>query len=225
LKSEHAFRGAALALPLLLAGGCSGFLHSNAAPEQTYYLRATATPAAGAPPALAPALRIATPQADPGLDTAHIVLVQPDHRMSFYTGSRWPAPAPALIEALAVQTLRASGNWASLEDSSSPFQTDYLLKMTLRRFEADYTAGKVPEVHVVLECLVGRRDAREVVASFVVSGSAPAAANRMADVVSAFEQATNTALAALSEQTLQAVRKAAGPQDQNAVNPAPSSSR
>ena len=78
---------------------------------------------------------------------------------------------------------------------------------------------------MVLECIVGRRNARDVVASFVVSGSAPAAANRMADVVSAFEQATNTALAALSEQTLQAVRKAAEPQDQNAVNPAPSSSR
>jgi cholesterol transport system auxiliary component len=210
---------------LALGSGCSGFLHSTAKAEQTYYLRSNATPVAASAPVPA-ALRVASPAADPGLDTSHIVLVQPDHRMGFYTGSRWPAVAPAMVGAMAVQTLRASGNWASVQDAASPFPTDFLLQVTLRRFEADYTQeGAAPQVHVVLDAVLGRRDASDVVGSFEVSGTATAAANRMGEVVGAFEQATNSALAALAQQTLAAVRASQGSPAQNAVNPAPSSSR
>jgi cholesterol transport system auxiliary component len=217
-------RYCALVLLLALGAGCSG-LHSSAKAEQTYYLRATATPVAAGVP-VPGALRVAAPAADPGLDTSRIVLVQPDHRMGFYAGSRWPAAAPAMVEALAVQTLRASGSFASVQDSASPFPSDFLLQVTLRRFEADYTSdAAAPEVHVVLDGLLGRHDTSNVVGTFEVTGTATAAANRMADVVSAFEQATNTALAALAQQTLAAARTAQEPAPQNAVNPAPSSSR
>lgn len=222
---------AARAAPLLCLAlsGCAGLFHSNAPPEQTYYLRAPAVPAGSVASAAAPAatsLRVAQPLADPGLDTARIMLLQPDHRMSFYAGSRWPAPATNLMASLAVQTLRASGDWASVEDSASPFPSDFLLQITLRRFDADYTSSAAaPEVHVVLDCIVGRREGRDVVATFVAAGSATAAANRLGEVVSAFEQATGTALEALTQQSLQAVRAAAARPAQNADKPAPSSSR
>jgi cholesterol transport system auxiliary component len=217
----------ALLVPVLaLSAGCSGFLHSNAKAEQTYYLRSTATLVTTGVP-LPAALRVASPGADPGLDTSRIVLLQPDHRMSFYTASRWPSPAPAMVEAMAVQTLRASGNWASVQDSASAFPSDFQLQVTLRRFEADYSGGATaaPEVHVVLDAILGRHDASDVVGAFEVAGTATAAANRMADVVSAFEQATNTALAQLAQHTLAAVRASEGSPPQNAVNPVPSSSR
>lgn len=217
-------RAAGLSLLLLGLGltGCSGLFRSNAKPEQIYYLRAPAAPAAApsaasgasatAAPASAPAapvsLRVVRPLADPGLDTTHIMLVQADHRMNFYSGSRWPAPAPALLEALAVQTLRASGEWGSVQDSASPFPADYLLQMHVRRFEADYTSqgGEAPSAQVVLDCTVGRRQGREVLATFTVSGSAAAATNHLSQVVVAFEQATGAALNALAQQSVQAVR-------------------
>lgn len=216
---------AALLVPLLFLGaGCSGLLHSNAKAEQIYFLRATAVPAAGAP--LPAALRVGSPGAAPGLDTTHIVLVQPDHRMGFYSGSRWPTAAPALVASMAVQTLRASGDWASVQEAGSPFPSDFLLQVTLRRFEADYSGGAgAPEVHVVLYAILGRRDASDVVGSFEVAGSATAAANRMGEVVSAFEQASNQALAALARQTVAVVRASQDAPSQKALNPAPSSSR
>ena len=213
---------AARALPLLCLclAGCSGLFQSKAKPEQIYFLRApavaTSTPAAE--PAAAPAaagaampasLRVTRPLASPGLDTSRIMLVQTDHRMNFYSGSRWPAPLTQLVEALAVETLRATGAWASVEDSTSPFPSDYLLQIRVRRFEADYTeGGGAPVVHVVLDCVVGRRQGREVIATFTASGSAAAVANRQAEVVAAFEQASGTALQALSQQAEQAVRTA-----------------
>ena len=214
--------GSAGALPLLClcVAGCSGLFQSKAKPEQIYYRRAPAPPPGGAnstaeaaasaaaTPAIPASLRVVRPVAGPGLDTSHIMLAQPDRRMNFYSGSRWPAPAPEVIEALALQTLRDSGAWASVEASGGPFPGEYLLQIHMQRFEADYGEGAAaPVVHVVLHCIVGRREGREMLATFTVSGTAPAAANRLGEVVLAFEQATGTALEALARQAEQAVRE------------------
>ena len=233
---------AARTLPLLClcVAGCSGLFQSKAKPEQVYFLRAPAVAsyapaqpadsAAAAPAAAAAAmpasLRVTRPLASPGLDTARIVLVQTDHRMNFYSGSRWPAPATQLVEALAVETLRATGAWTSVEDSASPFPSDYLLQIHVRRFEADYTeGGGAPVVHVVLECVAGRRQGREVLATFTASGSAAATANRQAEVVAAFEQASGTALQSLSQQAERAVRADLQHGAQNADKPLAAISR
>lgn len=199
----------AVSLLGVLLSGCSGFLHSSAPPDQTYYLRAAvATPAAAAAaaPATAGSLRVEQPFASPGLDSSHIMLVQADHRMNFYAASRWPGTAPQVIEALTVDTLRAAGAWSSVQDSASPFPADYLLQITVRRFDADYSGGAAPEVHVVLDCSIGRREGGAVIASFVAQGTATAGGDRMREVVTAFEQATGAALASLSQQAGDAVR-------------------
>jgi ABC-type uncharacterized transport system auxiliary subunit len=221
------------AVPLLglCLAGCSGLFESKAKPEQTYYLRAPAARTAGtnsqagasaatATPAIRASVRVMRPVAGPGLDTSRIMLVQADRRMNFFSGSRWAATAPEVIEALAVQTLRASGAWASVGGSGSPFPADYLLQVHVQRFEADYSEGAVaPVVHVVLECVVGRREGREVLATFTAAGSAAAAANRLGEVVMAFEQATGVALEALSQRTEQAVRADVQRGAQNADKP------
>jgi len=208
--------------------GCTGLFHSNAQPEQTYYLR---PPEAGAEGAIAPlvppaSVRVAHPLAAPGLDNPHIMLVQGDHRMNFYAGSRWPSPVPDVVEALIAQTLRASAAWSSVEDTASPFPSDYLLQSAVRRFEADYTGGgTAPVVYVVIDCIIGRGEGREVLATFSVSASAPAAANRLSEVVAAFEQAAHTALGSLAQQAAQAVRDDAQRHAQKAERPVPSITR
>jgi cholesterol transport system auxiliary component len=203
-----------LLAPILLGlatGGCSSLLRSDAPPVQVYTLRAAAAPAADAAdshPAVAASVRVAHPLAAPGLGSAQIVLLQPDHRMSVYAASAWAADAPALIEALATQTLRAAGEWSSVADAESPFPADYLLQISIRRFDADYSAGSAapPTVHVALDCTLGAEEGRTVIASFVAEGSAVAGANKLSEVVAAFQQATDQALASLSQQAFTAVR-------------------
>jgi ABC-type uncharacterized transport system auxiliary subunit len=199
----------------LAAAGCTGLFQSHTAPEQTYVLRAPAPPAAPAAsatalPAAQPAsLRVAHPLAAPGLEGAHIMLVQADHRMNYYTGSRWPAPLPDVVEELAADTLRAAGEWQSVQGSESPFPAEYLLQIVVQHFEADYTGGgAAPEVHVVLDCTLGKRAGRDVLATYVAQGTASAAGNRMSEVVAAFEQASGAALSSLAQQTAAAVRAA-----------------
>ena len=211
---------AGLMLCLGAAAGCTNLFHSDAKPEQTYVLRAPAAVEAGAAGATAAAtpaaarvmaglapLQVGHPIAGPGLDGPHIILVQADHRMNFYLGSRWPAPLPDMVEALAVETLRASGQWQSVQDSGSPFISEYLLSISIRRFEADYTRGRsAPQVEVLLDCTLGARAGRELVTSFVAEGSAAASGDRMSEVIAAFETASSAALTSLSQQTAAATR-------------------
>ena len=202
--------------PMLLGlgmAGCASYLHSDAPPVQVYTLRADAVPSGGtadAASARAASLRVAHPLAGPGLGTSEIVLLQPDHRMDFYAGSAWAADTPALVESLAAKTLRDSGDWSSIENADSPFPSDYLLQIAVRRFDADYSAGTgaPPTVHVTLDCTLGSEAGRRILASFAASGSAVAGANKLGEVVAAFQRAADQALTSLSQQAFAAVQTA-----------------
>ncbi len=217
------------ALSIVLAvslAGCSGGLRSSTPATQVYVLRAAARPQSGLTGSNV-SLRISRPLPGPGMDSDHILLVQSDHRMSYFVASRWPANLPAVVESLAVDTLRATGAWSTVQDSASGFSSDYLLQIVIRRFEADYSVNpSVPEIHVLLDCTVGRRAGREFVSSFIAEGSSTAAANRLGEVVTAFEDASNKAMAEIAVRTAQAVQTARAAQPAQKVDsPVPSITR
>jgi len=219
-RSHSVALAAVVALSGALVAACSGGLHSDSPASQVYVLRAAARVQAGMTPPSG-SLHVGRPMAGPGLDSDHILLVQSDHRMSYYMASRWPAGLPSVVEALAADTLRSTGAWSTVQDSASAFSSDYLLQIVIHRFEADYSASSTaPEIHVVLDCTVGRRAGREVIDSFIAEGSSTAAANRLADVVSAFEEASNKALDQIAVRTAQAVKTS-----QKVETPVPSITR
>jgi cholesterol transport system auxiliary component len=189
---------------------------NRAAAEQAQALdtarAASASGSLSAATSAPPTLQVTRPQADPGLNTELITLVQSDHRMDRYAGSSWAGNLTDVVETLAIDTLRASGHWSAVQDAPSPFSADYLLQINIRRFEADYTGGgDVPKVYVTLDCTIARRLGRELLTSFVAEGVADADANRMSSVVAAFEKAANTALAAMAERSAEAVRTSKAP--------------
>ena len=205
---------------MVTLAACSGGLRSDTPATQVYVLRAATHPLSEQTHADA-SLHVGRPIAAPGLASDHILLVQSDHRMSYYVASRWAADLPAVVEALAADTLRSSGAWSTVQTSASAFSSDYLLQIEIRRFEADYSvSATAPEVHVVLDCTVGRRAGREVIDSFLAEGAATASANRLGDVVSAFEAASNKALEQIAARTAHAVKAA-----QKVETPVPSMTR
>jgi ABC-type uncharacterized transport system auxiliary subunit len=217
----------------VLVSGCSGLLHSDDPPVQIYYLRAAvsptvaateqqqaldaartaaATPAKSSPSEAPPTLQVPRPQADPGLATELITLMQSDHRMDHYAASSWPGPLTDVVETLAIDTLRASGRWSAVHDAPSPFTADYLLQINIRRFEADYTGGgDAPKVYVTLDCTIARRLGRELITSFVAEGVADAGANTMSAVIAAFEKSANMALASMAQRSSDAIRTSTAP--------------
>jgi ABC-type uncharacterized transport system auxiliary subunit len=199
-------RAAALLTVALMLAGCSG-LRSDASSPLVYQLRAAA-PAANATPALRyeVALRIERAAARPGYDTDRILVLRPGLQLDFYAGSRWPGALPDVVTALIQDTLRASGSYLAVNDGAAALQSDYALRVSIRRFESDYSSGDgAPRVQVAFDCTVGRRSDRAIVATFTAEATAAAAADRMAAVVAAFDAATSDALRSIEAQTLTAI--------------------
>lgn len=199
------------ALVLLLGtaslAGCGSLLESTIAAPQAYVLRLPAreasTPAQATP---AGSVLLQRPQSGPGLDSDRIVLLRSDNRFDVYAASRWAAPAPDMLASFIADGLRANGAFAAVFDDTSPYAPRYNLRCALRRFESDYTkGGSAPTVFVALDCTLGRHRDRELLATFTAQGSAVARADRLNDVVAAFDVATTTAVGELEKQAAAAV--------------------
>jgi cholesterol transport system auxiliary component len=200
-------RASCFLVAALALAGCGSLLDSKLAAPQAYVLRLPAreatTPATTRP---AGSVLLQRPKAGPGLDTDRIVLMRSDSRFDFYAASRWAAPAPDMIASFIVDGLRASGSFSAVFDDTAPYAPRYNLRCTLRRFESDYTkGGGAPTVFVAFDCTLGRARDRELLSSFTAQGSALAAADRLNEVVAAFETAASAAVAELEKQAAAAV--------------------
>jgi len=189
---------------------CSGVFESKLDAPQAYVLRLPPATAPGAS-ANGGSVLLQRPQAGPGLDSDRIALLRSDQRFDFYAASRWAAPAPDLIESVMLDALRATGAFSAVFDDSAPYAPVYNLRCGLRRFESDYTferggaGGRAPTVHVALDCTLGRRRDRQLLASFTAQGSSVAGEDRLSAVVAAFEAATATAMKELGRAIVDAL--------------------
>ncbi|MEN9705764.1 MAG: hypothetical protein RLZZ393_1643 [Pseudomonadota bacterium] len=182
-----------VALPVLalLLSGCGG-LRSRAEPEQLYVLQPPAAMPAG--PRVEATLQVLRPVAQPGLDTSRIALLQPGNRLDHFDGGRWAGPLEQVAEALFVRALRGSGRFAHVASDGAAMGADFVLALTLRRFEVEYpSAGGLPVAHVVLECTLSSRREHRQLAGFDVVTQSPATANRLGPVVEAIERAAQDA--------------------------------
>jgi len=76
-----------------------------------------------------------------------------------------------------------------------PLPATELLRLTVRRFDAEYTeAGRAPTVRVVIDATVSRRLDRTLLSAFTVETSAQAADDRMSAIVAAFDEAAGEAM-------------------------------
>lgn len=209
-----------LCLGALALAGCGGLLDSKLAAPQSYVLRLAPrnSPAGAVAPKPAGSVLLQRPEAGPGLDSNRIALLRSDQRFDYYAASLWAAPAPDVVEAVIVDALRAGGSFDAVFDDSAPFAPRYNLRVTLRRFEADYTSegggsgSGAPTVHVVLDCTLGRHRDRALLASFTAQGSARAGEDKLNSVVNAFQAATATAMTELESAVSAAI--AAEPRDE-----------
>ena len=188
------------AVTVLLLAGCSGGLKSNLPIAQVYVLRPSwSAPAASLPASVgAGSVQVTLPLAAAGLSSDSIVVLRPGERLDYYGAARWAGAAPAMLQTLAIDALRASKRFSLVESDAGPFAADYVLSLELRHFEAEYTGAGPPTVHVALVCTLGRRTDRDVIASFDADSRVTADADRMQSVVAAFERATGAALSQLA---------------------------
>lgn len=181
-----------------LATGCAnGLFKSEQAAAVVYQLRPA--PGAALEPAAVADLAVLRPFTRPGLESDRIVVWLPDRRLDAYTGSRWSAPLPDLVQSLLLDELRTRGGWKNVLLDRGEFRGQYVLQTEIRDFQAEYAAlGQAPTVRVTLRGELGRAPNRTPVATIVGTGEVRAAADRMSEVVAAFEQAYAQAAGAVA---------------------------
>ena len=184
-----------------LAAGCFGGL-KEPVPQPLVYRITAPKLAAGAP--LAAHLKVDVGQVAPGLDSSGIATRWPGQRLDYVAGARWAEELPLLLEAALIESLQDSGRLSSVQGDFGRFRATHTLVIEVRRFEADYTGGGLPVAQVALTATIGGTD-RRVLASFTVSGSEAAAANRQTAVVAALDAAFARATAELAQKTFDAI--------------------
>jgi ABC-type uncharacterized transport system auxiliary subunit len=201
-------RSAVAVLALALAG-CGGGLRSDAPAVQAWELDPPAVAGAAVPAGATTAaatLRVLRPLAAPAVDSDRIALLRSDRTLDYYAANRWSGRVPELVQALALETLRAAGSYRAVQPESAPFSYEETLQIEVRDFQAEYGSAAAPVVKVALVCTLGRRSDRAVLATFTLEGSAPAADNRMRAIVAAFDAALDAALAGLPQRLAAAPR-------------------
>jgi cholesterol transport system auxiliary component len=198
---QAALRLAALIVLLPLLWGCGGLLPSP--PERTLY-RLNPTIAFTRPlPHAAAQLLIATPSAPAALDTRRIALVPTPLSLDYYAGVEWADRVPFLVQSALVEgfaksrAIRAAG----AEDLS--LRADFVLQTAVTEFAAVYDSpNQAPHVRVRINATLIRMPGRDIVAQTTITGEAPAAANSLPAVVTAFDTALGAATRDLVRWTL-----------------------
>ena len=181
-----------------LLTGCFSGLNSKAPPEQRYVLRAEIAKPSATVQATG-TVQVLRPTASPGLIGSRIAVMRPGARLDYYANARWAEEAPALLQSQIIDALRTGGRFATVESDTEPFAAQYLLSVAIANFQAQYSDSGPPTVFVTLNCTLGRRTDRSVIVSFLAQGIAPASADHLEAVVTAFRAATSQAMQQIEE--------------------------
>lgn len=184
-----------LATALLPALAACGGVFSSPPERQLYRTTPNFTFPAGLPHAAAQ-LAIGMPSASGGLDTRRIALSTSPQSLDYYAGAEWADSVPLLVRTALVEGFDASGAVAAVAPASLDTRADFVLETAIRDFEAEYAAAKQPpRVEIALDLKLIALPQRQIVAAGLVRDAAPASANAVPAVITAFNAALGRAVA------------------------------
>jgi cholesterol transport system auxiliary component len=186
----------AAALPL---GACA--LPGGGDPPQLYTLTPKSTFAPDLPH-VDWQLAIELPIASGGLDTARIALQRSPFTLDFFARASWTDTAPRMVQGLLIESFEATGKIVGVSRDSAALRPDYLLKIDLREFQAEYFDAGAPVAHVRLGARLVRLPERIIEAGFVADEKMRATQGDLPSITQAFDDALGSAMRRIVEWTL-----------------------
>ena len=139
-------------------------------------------------------IAVALPSAAPELDTYRIALIKDNKRWDYYAGARWADFLPLLVQDTLIKTLAGAKGAGKVSDDQSGISTDRLLKIEIRSFQAEYSAGKPnPLIRLHLTAHLQNRIDDTPITNFEVKTEVAAKANRISEIQEAFAEGFKTA--------------------------------
>jgi cholesterol transport system auxiliary component len=189
---------------LALAPAACSLLPQGAPPPKLYRLTPASDFTAGA--RVAWQLQIDVPASTAALDTASIALSRTPTTIDYFADAAWVDRAPAMLQALLVQSFENSGRIAAVTRSGAMLRADYILLSELRHFEADYGTAAAPVIHVEFGVKLVRANDRTVAAERRFDATAGASANDIPAIVDAFNTAFHQTARQIADWTFASAR-------------------
>lgn len=140
-------------------------------------------------------LSIMRPNVPGGLDSDRIALVQPGGVLDFYAKATYPDQVPALVQQALLDGFETSGRIDAVSREQDALQSDYMLVVEVKNFEARYAVPDgIPDVQVTMTAKMTTARGRKIVGSMTVSKSATASVNNTNAVTQAMTQALGAAV-------------------------------
>ncbi len=194
-------------LCVVLLSACGGLLPKGALAPDVYTLNAPQF-AANTQAPLPYAVEISLPQVVPGLNTDRIALRQGQNQIDYYADARWGGDLNTVVQAALVDSFDRSGVFKSASNDVSQVKSDYTLALEIRDFQAEYRNGdSVPTAHLRVNATLIDSATKKVIAAKMYEETAPAAANRQAAIVAAFDAAFQKMAFSIIQDTAQASGK------------------
>ncbi|MDJ0610689.1 MAG: ABC-type transport auxiliary lipoprotein family protein [Kiloniellales bacterium] len=147
-------------------------------------------------------LVLEAPLANAGLNSPRIALWPNPKQLKYYARANWTDRAPAMIQTLIIESFENSGRIVSVGRESVGLRADFILKTEIREFQADYNGSGNPSAHVGINAKLVQMPSRRIVGSQNFDQVVPAAADRLDDIIDAFDDALGKVLKRLVSWTL-----------------------
>ncbi|MFQ5972003.1 MAG: ABC-type transport auxiliary lipoprotein family protein [Alphaproteobacteria bacterium] len=147
-------------------------------------------------------LLIEAPVTPAGLNTTRIALMRGATELEYYARSSWTDVAPSMVQTLIVESFENSERIVAVGREAIGLRADFVLKVDLREFQAEYANAGPPEAHVRINGKLVRMPQRIIIGSRRFESVVPARADRLESIVQAFDEALGDTLKDLVEWTL-----------------------
>ena len=193
---------AAAALPVVaLASGCELPVPGQGPPPELFLLTPKSTFGENLPQANWQ-LIVEPPTANASLNSTRIALLRSPTQIDYYARSNWGDRAPLMVQTLIVESFENSRKIVSVGRESVGLRADFILKTDLREMQTVYYEGGLPKAWVGINAKMVVMPRRAIVANRSFEARVEAGADRLPEIIDAFDEALGKVLRQLVEWTL-----------------------
>ncbi len=147
-------------------------------------------------------LLVEAPIVQAGLNTTRVALQRSPTQFEYYARANWTDRAPEMVQTLILESFENSNSIIAVGRDSLGLRADFVLKIELREFQAEYETTGAPNVRVQINAKLVRMPRRAIVAAQRFESTEEATADRLEPIVAAFDDALGSVLRDLVEWTL-----------------------
>lgn len=149
-------------------------------------------------------LIVETPTAAAHLNSGRIALQMTPTSSDYYAGSAWIDRAPLMVQTRAIESFENTKRIVGVGRDPIAVKPNYILQTDLREFQAEYFHGGAPVAHVRIIARMVRMPDRQIVGAAAFERCWRAKADKIPEVVKAFDEALGSVLKRLVAWTLTA---------------------